>query len=53
MRYLPYAKITQGKENKLFEEKIKSVFKTKYCSVVSSGTAALHLCSLLDSKKIL
>ena len=39
-------KITQGEENKLFEEKIKSVFKTKYCSVVSSGTAALHLCSL-------
>ena len=27
-------------------KKNKISFKTKYCSVVSSGTAALHLCSL-------
>lgn len=40
-------KITQGEKNKQFEEKLKFYFKSKYCSVVSSGTAALHLCSLV------
>ena len=45
-------KITQGKENKLFEEKIKSVFKTKYCSVVSFlPQHYIYVVLHLDSKK--
>ena len=39
-------KITQGNKVKEFEEKLKKKFKSKYCSVVSSGTAALHLSAL-------
>lgn len=35
--------ITQGKLIDKFENNLKSKFKSKYCCVVSSGTAALHL----------
>ena len=35
--------ITQGKEVERFEKSISKKFKCKYCVVVSSGTAALHL----------
>ena len=35
--------LIQGKKVDEFENKIKSFIKTKYCAVVSSGTAALHL----------
>jgi len=35
--------ITQGPEVIKFENKIKNKFGSKYCNVVSSGTAALHL----------
>lgn len=35
--------LTQGKKNLEFENCLKKYFKSKYCSVVSSGTAALHL----------
>tara|TARA_Y100000741_G_scaffold362169_1_gene347450 strand:- start:1058 stop:2206 length:1149 start_codon:yes stop_codon:yes gene_type:complete len=35
--------ITQGPSILKFENKIKEKFKSKYCKVVSSGTAALHL----------
>mgnify|MGYP001466164338 FL=1 len=36
-------KITQGPETISFENDLKKYFKSKFCSVVSSGTAALHL----------
>lgn len=39
-------KITQGKNVKLFEKKLKLFFNSKYSYVVSSGTAALHLAML-------
>ena len=39
-------RITQGKKIKEFEKKLCKKFKSKYCSVVSSGTAALHLAAL-------
>ena len=35
--------LTQGKTVDQFQNKIKSKFKSKYCSVLNSGTAALHL----------
>jgi dTDP-4-amino-4,6-dideoxygalactose transaminase len=35
--------ITQGKLIEKFEKNLKVKFKSKYCCVVSSGTAALHL----------
>ena len=35
--------ITQGKEVEKFEKTLSKKFKCKYCLVVSSGTAALHL----------
>ena len=35
--------ITQGKEVEKFEKSLSKKFKCKYCLVVSSGTAALHL----------
>jgi len=35
--------LTQGPEVTNFENKLKKKFGSKYCSVVSSGTAALHL----------
>ncbi len=38
--------LTQGSQVKIFENKLKKKFGSKYCSVVSSGTAALHLTGL-------
>ena len=38
--------ITQGPKIELFEKLLKSKFGSKYCSAVSSGTAALHLTGL-------
>ena len=35
--------LTQGPEVSKFEKKLKNYFGAKYCSVVSNGTAALHL----------
>ena len=35
--------LTQGPNIKKFENALKSKFKSKYCTVVSNGTAALHL----------
>ena len=35
--------LTQGKHVKKFENALKIKFGSKYCSVLSSGTAALHL----------
>jgi len=35
--------LTQGPQIKKFEEALKKNFNSKYCSVVSNGTAALHL----------
>jgi len=43
---LRQTKITQGTNVELFEEKLKSFFNSKYSSVVSNGTAALHLAML-------
>jgi len=51
-RALRGEKITQGKEVLKFEQNLKFFFGSKYASVVSSGTAALHLSILsLDLKK--
>lgn len=36
-------KITQGTQTTSFEDELKKYFKSRFCSVVSSGTAALHL----------
>ena len=48
--------LTQGPEVKKFEDNLKKKFAAKYCSVVSSGTAALHLAvmslSLAKNSKI-
>lgn len=38
--------ITQGPKIKEFENLIKKKFKSKFCTVVSNGTAALHLAGL-------
>jgi len=38
--------LTQGPAVIGFEENLKNKFRTKYCSVVSNGTAALHLIGL-------
>ena len=38
--------LTQGPAINIFEDAIKQYFGAKYCSVVSSGTSALHLVSL-------
>lgn len=46
-KVLKSGNLVQGKNVEKFEHKIKSLIKTKYCVVVSSGTAALHL-SLLS-----
>ena len=35
--------LTQGPTIKLFEAKLNEFFGSKYCTVVSSGTAALHI----------
>ena len=37
--------LTQGSQIEKFENSLKSYFGDKYCSVVSNGTAALHLSS--------
>jgi UDP-4-amino-4,6-dideoxy-N-acetyl-beta-L-altrosamine transaminase len=46
VKALKQTKITQGKNVELFEQKLKSFFNSKYSSVVSNGTAALHLTML-------
>ena len=38
--------LTQGSEVEKFETQLKKKLKAKYCSAVSSGTAALHLLGL-------
>ena len=38
--------LTQGSQIEKFEKSIAVKFKSKFCSVVSSGTAALHLSAL-------
>ena len=38
--------LTQGEFVQKFENKLKKKFKARFCSVVSSGTAALHLVGL-------
>lgn len=38
--------LTQGSEVEKFENQLKKKLKAKYCSAVSSGTAALHLLGL-------
>jgi UDP-4-amino-4,6-dideoxy-L-N-acetyl-beta-L-altrosamine transaminase len=38
--------LTQGSEVEKFEAQLKKKLKAKYCSAVSSGTAALHLLGL-------
>ena len=44
---------THGKYTNLFEKEFKKFTKAKYCTVVSSCTAGLHLSLLaLDLKKI-
>ena len=35
--------LTQGRTIENFEKKLNSNFKSKYCSVMSNGTAALHI----------
>ena len=35
--------LTQGPKVEKFEKSLNKYFKSKYCSVVSNGTAALHL----------
>lgn len=44
--------LTQGPEVKKFENSLKNYFGAKFCSVVSNGTAALHLAAkALNFKK--
>ncbi len=38
--------LTQGPAVKLFEKKLNKFFGSKYCTVVNSGTAALHIAAL-------
>ena len=38
--------LTQGPQVENFEKALKSKFLAKYCTVLSSGTAALHLAGL-------
>ena len=38
--------LTQGSQIEKFEKSIAVKFQSKFCSVVSSGTAALHLSAL-------
>ena len=38
--------LTQGPSVKKFEERLKKKLRAKYCTVVSNGTAALHLAAL-------
>ena len=44
--------LTQGESGMFFEEALCNYYGSKFCSVVSNGTAALHLVGLaLDWKK--
>ena len=46
--------LTQGPIIKKFEHALKNKFNSKYCTAVSSGTAALHLIGLaLGWKKMI
>lgn len=38
--------LTQGPTVRLFEKKLNKFFGSKYCTVVNSGTAALHIAAL-------
>ena len=38
--------LTQGPQVENFEKALKSKFRAKYCAVLSSGTAALHMAGL-------
>ena len=38
--------LTQGPQVENFEKALKSRFRAKYCAVLSSGTAALHMAGL-------
>ena len=38
--------LAQGPTIKLFEDKLNKFFGSKYCTVVSSGTAALHIAGI-------
>ena len=38
--------LTQGPQIEIFEKDLKDYFGSKYCKVVSNGTAALHLTAL-------
>ena len=38
--------LTQGPQIQKFENSLKTYFKARYCTVLSSGTAALHLAAL-------
>ena len=52
VKALKSERITQGKFVNKFESNLKKYFGSKYCSVVSNGTAALHLAVLaLNIKK--
>ena len=42
-KILKEKKLTQGKYVNLFENKLKTRFGSKYCTVLSNGTAALFL----------
>ena len=46
VKALKSERITQGRFVGKFESSLKKVFGSKYCSVVSNGTAALHLAVL-------
>ena len=51
VKALKSSKLTQGNLVGKFENQIKNKFKSKYCCVVSSGTASLHLsCIALNLK---
>ena len=45
--------LTQGPTIEKFEKKLKKRFGAKYCIALSSGTAALHLISLVNIIKII
>ena len=43
VKTLKKEQLTQGKKVNELENALNKKFKSKYCNVVSSGTAALHL----------
>ena len=51
LRVLKSNNITQGSQISEFERKLSKKFGSKYCSVVSSGTAALHIVGKLINWK--